>query len=166
MAKISVTYEVPLSVMLDTETGEVESVCLHADCFQDGVSDPEVYAGYDEDETLPEYLPVDHPVAIRALEISGNVRLGAPEMLFPFAVDRDKGGAEDIPTFGLLGRDDLAQRFIQNAEQVMDASAKAEHQQRQRVGTEREERRIESRASTQITPGTPSRPSPLAAEKS
>lgn len=70
--KLTLDYEVALTVRVDTETGEVEGVWVHTADFN-GSMPVQVFNGGDND--LPEYLPLDHPEAVKAMEIGDQVEV-------------------------------------------------------------------------------------------
>lgn len=67
MALVTLDYQPVLTVDVDTDTGKVIRVGVNVTPWDE--SGPEsVFTGMVDD--LPEYVPVDHPVAQAALEIA------------------------------------------------------------------------------------------------
>ena len=86
--KITVDYEVPMTVRLDTITGKVEEIWVHGESFQSCAADRiRVFAGGDRDWEGPEYLAHDHPEAVKALAIADRVSLTPCEFELAFTED-------------------------------------------------------------------------------
>lgn len=70
MTELSVEYLIPCSIKIQHHTGDVTGVFVHTDDFNAVIPDQIYTGGIDN---LPEYLPLDHPVAKRAVEIASRV---------------------------------------------------------------------------------------------
>lgn len=167
MPEITLDYMVPLSIQVDTDTGKVVHVLLAGEEFQSGTEknpQPEqVFTCNNEweGEELPEYIERDHPAAKLAIEIGESIRLAASEMLLPFVYTDEAGRAVGPATLGApLEDSSTADRLVAVAEIALEQH---NHASIAYDAKRKEERRAAKLAATQIEPGTPSRPSALAA---
>ena len=87
--RITVDYLVPLTVNIDLTTGRVDRVSLHLDSFQD-TDEVRVFAGCSGDPTLPEYLPLTHPLAKRMVKLAEGVSIYTPEFDVLFTAEIDE----------------------------------------------------------------------------
>lgn len=78
MPEISVEYEVLLTVRVDTDSDKISSVYAHVECFNDVVPLQIYNAGYDE--SLPEYLDPEHPIAKKAAELAESIKPRVPDV--------------------------------------------------------------------------------------
>lgn len=95
MARLTLDVLIPAAIRVDTETGEVTMITASAEDVT--VEKPvAVYNGdfLAEGNELPEFLPVDHPLALQAVEIAerymvtGVARVnGRAEVEFDFELD-------------------------------------------------------------------------------
>lgn len=167
MPEITIDYMVPVSVRVDVETGETRSISLAGESFQFG--DPKLTQIFTcnavvDGEELDEYIPHEHPVAVKALEIAGNLRLAATEMILPFVVTDADGKVDGAATYG-VGGSEGAEQFARMADQALDRLNAAENLERKAIAAARadaEERELEARAATPIETPTRKRPSGLA----
>lgn len=82
--KLTLDYTINAVIEVDTDTGQVLRVALNGEDFP--VSMPDAYFN-DYDESLPEYLPADHPEAVKAVEIVGTLHTEGGYVELPYTQD-------------------------------------------------------------------------------
>lgn len=82
MPKITLDYEVLLTVKVDTDTGDIEYVCVHPEDFNGSL--PARYFTGGLDSELPEYLEPGHPIARKALTIAESILTRCGDLAVPW----------------------------------------------------------------------------------
>jgi hypothetical protein len=166
MAEITLDYTVPMTVVVDTDTGEVKRIVLCGDSFQDSATQPtQVFTcnAVVDGEELPEYIDRDHPVAVKAIAAGDLVSLAAAEMFLPFYLsDPETGQNVGEPTYGTVLGTEGAREFERAADIV---SERYNTRERARLLQERDDE-LTRFVTTPVSREPRSRPSALAERRS
>jgi hypothetical protein len=162
VARLSVEVTIPISVHVDTDTGEIEYTIIHGDSFQSGPEPPQVYTGSDpflSEEDVDEYLDPQDPLYKEAVALYYRMRLAVPEFLLPFVAQDTDHKDSGEPTYGSI-LPDLPVSWTSRQEHVRFEALFAADQGKDAA---LRDARLEAQVSVPIEPGVRERVSPLGA---